>query len=133
LEGVGGGQNHMEANNHYNKNLKPLARNLRNDSTKAEIRLLCELLSGKRLRGYGFRRQRPVGNYIADFLCLELRLIIEVDGYSHNFKTEADIKRDEVLAELGFTVLRFSDAEVMHDLPNVQRTLEIWIEQNRSK
>ena len=121
----------METNSHYNKNLKPLARKLRNDSTKAEIRLWSELLSGKRLGGYSFRRQRPVGNYIADFMCQKLKLIIEVDGYSHNFKIEEDIKRDEVLAIFGFTVLRFSDAEVMKDLPNVQRTLEIWIEQNR--
>jgi len=120
----------METNNHYNKNLKPLARNLRHDSTKAEIRLWCELLSGKRLGGYGFRRQRPIGTYIADFMCLELKLIIEVDGYSHQFKTEADKERDNALTELGFTVLRFSDAEVMRDLPNVQRTLEIWIEKN---
>ena len=123
----------METNNHYNKNVKPLARNLRNDSTKAEIRLWCELLSGKRLGGYGFKRQRPVGNYIADFMCLELKLIIEVDGYSHNFKTEADIKRDEDLGDLGLTVLRFSDAEVMNDLPHVQRTLEIWIEQKGNR
>ncbi|PIQ21721.1 MAG: DNA methylase [Cytophagales bacterium CG18_big_fil_WC_8_21_14_2_50_42_9] len=120
----------METNNHYNKNLKPLARNLRHDSIKAEIRLWCELLSGKRLGGYGFRRQRPIGTYIADFMCLELKLIIEVDGYSHQFKTEADKIRDNALTELGFTVLRFSDAEVMRDLPNVQRTLEIWIEKN---
>ena len=89
-------------NNFYNKNLKPLARNLRNDSTKAEIRLWCELLSGKRMLGYGFRRQRPVGNYIADFMCKELKLIIEVDGYSHQFKTEADRKRDAELNALGF-------------------------------
>ncbi|GEO07019.1 endonuclease [Adhaeribacter aerolatus] len=120
----------MEPNNHYNRKLKPLARNLRNDSTKAEIRLWCELLSGKRLAGYGFRRQRPVGNYIADFMCKELKLIIEVDGYSHQFKTEADIQRDAELNALDFTVLRFSDAEVMQDLPNVQRTLEAWIEQH---
>ncbi|MGV3587488.1 MAG: endonuclease domain-containing protein [Adhaeribacter sp.] len=120
----------MNTNNHYNKNLKPLASNLRNDSTQAEIRLWCELLSGKRLGGYGFRRQRPVGPYIADFMCKELRLIIEVDGYSHNFKTEADVKRDAALKALSFTVLRFSDAEVMQDLSNVQRTLEAWIEQH---
>jgi very-short-patch-repair endonuclease len=123
----------METNNHYNKSLKPLAHNLRNNSTKAEVRLWCELLSGKRLGGLSFRRQRPIGAYIADFMCPELKLIIEVDGYSHHFKTEADIERDMVLKEQGFTVLRFSDSEVMKDLPNVQRTLEIWIEQNRSK
>ncbi len=121
-------QNQMPDNHHYNKNLKPLARNLRNNSTKAEIRLWCELLSGKRLKGYGFLRQRSIQNYIVDFMCKELGLIIEVDGYSHNFKTAEDVKRDEVLKAVGFTVLRFSDKEVMQDLPNVQRTLEAWIE-----
>ncbi len=120
----------MDHHHHYNKNLQPLARNLRNDSTKAEIRLWCELLSGKRLGGHGFRRQRPVGSYIADFMCPELKLIIEVDGYSHQFKSEEDIKRDEALGNLGYTVIRFSDAEVRNDLPNVQRTLEVWIEEN---
>ncbi|MBK0402547.1 DUF559 domain-containing protein [Adhaeribacter sp. BT258] len=114
-------------NNFYNKNLKPLARNMRNDSTKAEIRLWCEILSGKRMLGYGFRRQRPVGNYIADFLCKELMLIVEVDGYSHNFKMEEDVKRDAQLQALGFTTLRFSDREVMQDIENVWRTLEFWI------
>ena len=116
-------------NHHYNKSLKPLARNLRKDSTKAEIRLWCEMLSGKRMLGYGFRRQRPVGNYIADFLCKELNLIVEVDGYTHNFKTEEDAKRDADLQAMGFTVLRFSDREVMQDIANVRRTLEIWIEE----
>jgi very-short-patch-repair endonuclease len=85
-------------------------------------------LSGKRLGGFGFLRQRTIGNYIVDFMCKELKLVIEVDGYSHNFKTEEDEKRDKVLQESGFTVLRFSDKEVMHDLPNVQRTLEAFIE-----
>ena len=63
-------------------------------------------------------------------MCKELKLIVEVDGYWHNFKTEADEKRDKDLREMGFTVLRFSDKEVMQDLNNVQRTLEIWIEEN---
>lgn len=56
--------------------------------------------------------------------------MIEVDGYSHHFKNEEDIKRDKALTELGFSILRFTDAEVMQDLPNVQRTLEVWIDQN---
>ncbi len=113
-------------NSFYNKKLKPFAKTLRNDSTKAEIRLWCELLSKNKL-GYSFLRQRPVSNYIADFMCKDLKLIMEVDGYSHSFKTEEDIERDKLLANLGYTVLRFTDEEVMKDLPNVQRTLEIWI------
>jgi very-short-patch-repair endonuclease len=111
----------MHTNNQYNKALKPLASQLR-------IRLWCELLSGKRLAGYGFLRQRTIGNYIVDFMYKELKLVIEVDGYSHNFKTEEDEKRDKVLQGLGYTVLRFSDKEVMKDLRNVQRTLEAFIE-----
>jgi len=117
----------MPDNNHYNQKLKPFARSLRKESTKAEVRLWCEVLSrGK--TGYTFLRQRPVGSYIADFFCKELKLVIEVDGYSHNFKSEEDIQRDEDLAELGFTTLRFSDTEVMKDLANVERVIVGWIE-----
>jgi very-short-patch-repair endonuclease len=113
----------MPDNSHYNKKLKPLARALRTGSTKAEVRLWCELLS-KSKTGYTFLRQRPIGEYIADFLCKDIKLLIEVDGYSHNFKTEEDRVRDSVLNELGYTVLRFTDEEVMKDLPNVQRVIE---------
>ncbi|GGK82928.1 endonuclease domain-containing protein [Rufibacter glacialis] len=120
----------MAGNHRYNKNLKPFAKSLRADSTKAEIRLWSELLSKGRM-GISFLRQRPIGNYIADFMCKELMLIIEVDGYSHNFKTDEDPQRDRDLSALGFTVLRFTDDEVMNDLPNVQRTLETWIEDKK--
>ncbi|WP_192822863.1 endonuclease domain-containing protein [Rufibacter sp. LB8] len=121
----------MPFNQHYNKHLKAFAKNHRQGSTKAEIRLWCELLNKGKL-GVSFLRQRPVGNYIADFLCKELMLIIEVDGYSHNFKSDEDSARDKVLSDLGFTVLRFSDNEVMHDLPNIQRTLETWIAEKKA-
>ncbi|WP_181307213.1 endonuclease domain-containing protein [Rufibacter sp. XAAS-G3-1] len=104
----------MPDNHHYNKRLKPLAKGHRADSTKAEIRLWGELLSKGKL-GVSFLRQRPVGNCIADFLCKELKLIVEVDGYSHKFKLEEDAERDKALSELGFTTLRFIDDEVMHD------------------
>lgn len=67
----------------YNKKLKPLARKLRNNSTPAEIRLWSEILQAKKMEGYSFLRQRPVLNFIADFVCKELKLIIEVDGSSH--------------------------------------------------
>jgi len=86
----------------YNDNLKPFARKLRSDSTKAEIRLWCELLSKSKL-GVPFLRQRPILNFIADFMCVKLKLIIEVDGYSHKFKTEEDAERDKILAEHGYT------------------------------
>lgn len=87
----------------------------------------CEVLS-KGKTGYTFLRQRPVGQYIADFMCKELNLVIEVDGYSHNFKAKEDEERDKVLIELGYSVLRFHDEEVMKDLPNVQRVIDAYIE-----
>ncbi|MFD2246999.1 endonuclease domain-containing protein [Pontibacter ruber] len=117
----------MPHNNHYNQQLKPLAKALRKVSTKAEVRLWSEVLS-KGKTGYTFLRQRPIGKYIADFMCKELRLVIEVDGYSHNFKTAEDAKRDEEVSALGFTTLRFSDEEVMKNLPNVQREIDAFIE-----
>ena len=117
----------MKQNNAYNKNLKPLARDLRTNSTKAEVRLWVEVLS-KGKTGYTFLRQRPVGNYIADFLCKEIMLIIEVDGYSHNFKTEEDQQRDKNLSAIGFTTLRFSDDQVMKDVPNVERVIRAYID-----
>lgn len=98
----------------YNKVLKELARNLRKNSTKAEIRLWSEVLRAGKMKGYPFLRQRPVLNYIADFMCKELKLIIEVDGATHNDEEQwyKDRERQKELEEYGFTVLRFSDDEI---------------------
>jgi very-short-patch-repair endonuclease len=60
-------------------------------------------------------------------MCKELKLIIEVGGYSHNFKTVEDHERDKELSYLGFTVLRFTDEEGMKGLSNVVRTIETFI------
>jgi very-short-patch-repair endonuclease len=112
----------------YNPKLKVLARQLRNDSTKSEIRL-WQHLKGKQMMGYDFHRQKPLLEYIADFYCYELELVIELDGYTHQF--EEVIARDEVkqrvLEEIGLTVMRFADIEVMHDINNVLRTIENYI------
>jgi very-short-patch-repair endonuclease len=112
----------------YNPKLKLLARRLRNDRTRAEIRL-WQYLSGKQMMGYDFHRQKPLDNYIADFFCHELMLVIEVDGYSHTFEEVVvkDLRKEERLRELGITTLRFTDEEVMQDIDNVLRTLEHFI------
>jgi very-short-patch-repair endonuclease len=80
--------------------------------------------------GYWFNRQRPVGNYNADFLCKELMLMIEIDGLTHQFEevSENDILREEELEALGFAVIRFDDDEVLNDIDNVKRTLISFIE-----
>jgi len=116
----------------YNKALKEKARELRNNSTKAEIRLWSELLRAGRMKGHQFLRQRPVLNYIADFMCKELKLIIEVDGYTHEEERQwfKDKARQQELEERGFSVLRFTDKQVMNDLKNVAREIEHWIERH---
>lgn len=112
---------------HYNKKLKPLARNLRNNSTLGEIKLWSEVLRAKRFYGYQFNRQYAIDNYIVDFICRRLKLIIEVDGMSHQYKIEADRKRDEVLNSLGYEVLRVTESEVMNDINNVIRSIEYYL------
>lgn len=117
-------------NLYYNKSLKDLARKLRKESTRAEIRLWTETLRAGKMHGYSFLRQRPVLNYIADFMCKELKLIIELDGYSHSFEQQwkKDLDRQKELENAGFTILRFHDEDVMNDLRNVERVIESWIE-----
>jgi len=78
--------------------------------------------------GFPFLRQRPIENYIADFLCKDLNLIIEIDGYSHQFKYEEDIERDARLKQLGFHVLRFTDDEITKHITNVERSIIQWID-----
>jgi very-short-patch-repair endonuclease len=79
----------MEFNNNfcsYNIRLQPFAIKLRKDKTKAEACLWKYVLRAGQMKGYQFRRQRPVVDFIADFMCKELRLIIEVDGITHDNK-----------------------------------------------
>jgi very-short-patch-repair endonuclease len=117
-------------NFHYNKKLQPYANKLRKNMTKAEACLWKYVLRARSLKGYPFRRQRPVLNYIADFMCTDLLLIIEVDGISHwNEKViEKDKKRQKDLESVGFTVLRFDDDEVLSDIENVERVLSGFVE-----
>lgn len=114
----------------YNKELEELARELRNSSSKAEVRLWTELLGAGKMKGHTFLRQHPVLNFIADFMSKELKLIIELDGYIHNDEKRwfKDQSRQKELEEYGFTILRFTDDEVINDLPNVSRQIEHWIE-----
>jgi very-short-patch-repair endonuclease len=126
----------MNFDNHkYNKNLQPYANRLRKEMTKAEACLWKYTLKAKQLRGYQFRRQRPVLNYIADFICLELMLIIEVDGLTHHWEESIlkDKKKQTDLEAAGFTVLRFTDDEVLNNIKIVHDYLENWIESKLSK
>src|SRR5574339_475585 len=102
------------SNHHYNKNLQPYANHLRKEMTKAEACLWKYVLRAGRMKSYQFRLQRPVLIYIADFMCKELMLIIEVDGSIHQLEEiiKYDAIRQKALEEAGFTVLRFTNEEV---------------------
>jgi len=120
----------MNNNNHYNKQLKSLARKNRSDMTKAEVKIWNDLLRKKQFYGFRFLRQRPIKNYIVDFFCKELNLIIEIDGFSHHDEIIylKDIKRQKELEVSGYHFLRFTDEEVSSDFDNVIRTMEIWLD-----
>jgi very-short-patch-repair endonuclease len=92
------------------------AQQLRTSSTPAEGRM-WSMLRAKRLAGLKFRRQHVVGNYIADFVCLPARLVIEVDGDSHGDDDAAlrDAKRTEEIERSGYRVIRFWDDYVLND------------------
>ena len=111
----------------YNPYLKEKARELRNNSTLGEI-LLWKKLKGKQCYGFDFHRQKPILNYIVDFYCSKLNLVIEIDGDIHNFKAEEDKKRDIELTGLGFSILRFSEGEVRNNLDLVLNSLSTFIE-----
>ena len=116
----------LSDNYNYNKKLQPLANQLRKSLTKAEACLWKYALRAKQLKGYQFRRQRPVLQYIADFFCKELMLIIEVDGITHNneISQTKDIQREEQLARAGFKIVRFTDEEVLNNMAGVILELE---------
>jgi len=82
-------------------------------------------LRAGQMNGYNFNRQRPVLNYIADFMCKKLNLIIEVDGISHSFKgaQERDLIRQKNLEGAGFTVIRFKDEDVLKNIKRVKQII----------
>ncbi|GAA5043771.1 endonuclease [Marivirga lumbricoides] len=119
-------------NKNYNNKLQPFANSLRKNMTKAEACLWKYVLKARMMKGYQFRRQRPVLNYIADFMCKELNLIIEVDGITHSYEEVVlnDEKRTSDLENHGFTVLRYTDEEVLQHIEYVQKSINQWIEDN---
>ena len=118
----------MPSNFHYNKNLKSFARHLRNEPTNGEKIVWYEVLQNKKMKGYRFLRQRSISNYIADFFCKDLMLVIEVDGYSHDYKVKEDEIRDKELMKLGYHILRIPDQDAFNSIENVIRTIEVAIE-----
>ena len=105
--------------------LKENARKLRREQSPAE-KIMWKLLRDRRLVGYKFRRQHLVGAYIVDFVCLELGLVIELDGESHLTRTEEDERRDQWLVRQGFKVVRFWNTQVFDETDAVLE--QVWQE-----
>nr|WP_254306010.1 endonuclease domain-containing protein [Sphingopyxis sp. BSNA05] len=96
---------------------------MRNTATPAE-RKLWKYLSKRQLGGRKFSRQMPVGPYYADFLCRELGLIIEIDGYSHETQQAYDAKRTRDLVAHGYKVIRFTNDDVLSNVEGVVGRIE---------
>jgi very-short-patch-repair endonuclease len=113
----------------YRTGLTARARALRQDMPPAERRLWRKL-RGRKMCGDAFVRQRPLAGFLVDFYCKELRLAIEVDGWTHSLKAAADAARQAALEALGVRFLRFWDREVLSDLEGVTEQIEGWIRMN---
>ena len=98
------------------------ARELRREETQAEA-ALWEGLRARRLDGLRFRRQHPLGRFVADFCCPSHRLCVEVDGPIHDHTAERDTERTHALAAYGYRVIRLTNAEVLTDLPTALRRI----------
>ena len=116
----------------YNPRLKQFSRDLRKGYQIAEVKL-WKCFRAKNL-GYAFRRQYPMLNYIADFYCKQLNLVVEIDGNSH-FSEEAqkrDAERDRQMNAIGLKVIRVNDGEVRKDTERIASwIIEQAVEGNR--
>lgn len=109
---------------HVGKQQQLRAKELRRRMTRAET-LLWRYIKAHRIEGLGFRRQAAMGNYIADFVCHSARLIVELDGESHDFQSRqtTDRRRDAWFASQGYAVLRFTNDQVLRELEGVVQVI----------
>ena len=117
---------------HDDPHLMHNGRNLRKNMTPAE-QTLWKHLRGKRLAGYRFRRQQPLGQYILDFVCVDAKLVIEIDGGQHAEQTAYDETRTRYLQNLGFTVIPFWNNEVLQQTDAVLTAILHKLEELKAK
>jgi len=96
---------------------------LRTHATPFE-RKLWRYLRSQQVAGHRFRRQRPIGPFVVDFVCLERRLVVELDGQHHSGPEGYDGRRDAWLKDRGYDVLRFSNRQLKEELEGVLLTIE---------
>lgn len=105
------------------------ARLLRRNQTAAEKKLWNKIRA-RRFCNLKFKRQVPIGKYIADFVCYRYKLVIEVDGWIHLYRKEYDRRRDDYLRSRGYTVLRLANHEVLHNIPEALQKIKYAIHSN---
>lgn len=98
------------------------ARDLRKQPTKAEA-WLWKAIKNRALGGYKFRRQQPIEGYIVDFVCLDLMLVVEIDGDIHKSQRDYDAVREKDLTTMGFKVIRFHNEEVLTNVDSVKEAI----------
>jgi very-short-patch-repair endonuclease len=112
----------------YRDDLTPAARQLRREATFPE-RLLWSRLRGHRL-GWHFKRQCPIGAHVVDFCAPAARLVVEIDGRSHDGRFEEDRERQRAIEQVGYLVMRFTNDEVIGDVDGVIDRIRLWLEQH---
>jgi len=108
----------------YDKNLVSKARELRKSETEAEKIFWFKILKNKKLFNFKFTRQKPIGNFIVDFYCAELKLAIEIDGEIHKYQKVRDSERDNILKQkFGIKIIRYKNEEILNNIEDVLNDL----------
>ena len=106
----------------YNPKLRERAKELRKAGNLCEV-LLWKQLRKKNFKQYDFDRQKVIGNFIVDFYCVDCRTVIEVDGSSHENKTEYDNERNLYLEGLGLEIIHISSNDILKNINDVMTML----------
>ncbi len=121
----------LNTNLPYNHSLKSRARSLRKAGNFSEV-LFWQEIKKRQIYNLDFDRQKVIGNYIVDFYCASLGLVIEIDGISHDGKSEYDKLRKEYLKSLGLKIIVFQDIDVKRRLCDLIDDLKYFIRKNYS-
>ena len=106
----------------FRPDLKIIARENRKNPTKAELIMWYKVLNNYKM-SYRFLRQKPINNFIVDFYCSKLRLIIEIDGDSHTEQTDYDQQRTQILSQYKLKVIRYKNSDILGKLDGVYSDL----------
>lgn len=117
----------------YVQELSERAKELRKNMTDPEQKMWYQVLGKKNFEGIRFLRQCPIDNYIVDFYCARLKLVIEIDGDSHADQEMYDVRRSKVLEGYGIKIIRYNNRDVMNNLEGVYEDLQLQISERKKE